>query len=133
MIARDDPESRRVRVREGLSALASGRFAERLRLEAAASLLILTHRALMAVRGGFWQGLRGDAPAAALERIIASWQPELLTASEYVESLAPADVTALIELGPLWAEAMLAAEAARDAPLPAASRGRKTRATVRRG
>lgn len=116
MNARDDPEARRARVRDGLSALATGRFTERLRLEAAASLLVLTHRALQLARGGLWEQLASNAPGAGLERIVAAWRPEDVTAAEYVETLMPADVKALIELGPIWAESMLAAEAARAAP-----------------
>lgn len=110
MIARDDPEARRARVRDGLSALATGRFAERLRMEAAASLLVVVHRALQLARSGLWVRLGTDAPGAALERIVGSWQPETLTAAEYIEALTPGQVSGLMELGPIWAESMLAAE-----------------------
>lgn len=124
MIPRDDPEARRARVRDGLSALATGRFAERLRLEAAASLLVVVHRALQLARSGQWVRLGSEAPGAALERIVGTWNPDTLTAAEYVEGLMPAQVSALIELGPIWAEAMLAAENARLAPTRARAPGR---------
>ena len=133
MIARDDPEARRTRVRAGLTALATGRFAERLRLEAAASLLLLTHRALRLAQGGLWVRLASNAPGAALERIVSAWQPETLTAAEYVEGLLPADVSALIELGPIWAESMLAAENERAAPVKQRGARRTMRVTSRRG
>ncbi|MCX7931711.1 MAG: hypothetical protein N2588_04085, partial [Rhodovarius sp.] len=93
------------RVLEGLASLASGRFAERMRLEAAARMLVLLRRALDLAERGELHGPPREEELREIEPILRGWAPEALTAAEYVEHLTAEQVMRLTTLGPLWAEA----------------------------
>jgi hypothetical protein len=96
------------RTMAGLAELSSGRFAERMRMDAAARLLVTIRRVLVLRRAG----MMGDPqPRSAqrravleVERIAARWRPDATTAAEYVSQLPPADVKSLTELAPVWAD-----------------------------
>lgn len=94
---------------EALDELASGRFAERMRLDAGARLLVLVKRVLMLRAAGMLpEAVPGQAQRRAvieIERIASGWNPTALTAGEYVSDLPPRDVRLLVELAPVWAGA----------------------------
>ena len=91
-----------------LTELSSGGFAERMRLDTAARLLVIIHRVLRLRAAGLmrapdpWPVPRDEW--LALERIGAGWNPDEMTASEFASDLEPADVTLLLELCPAWAQ-----------------------------
>ena len=94
---------------EALAELSSGRFAERMRLDAAARLLLVIKRVLMLRAAGL---LAQPVPRPTqrravieIERIVAGWNPGAITAAEFVHDLAPRDVGLLVELAPVWAGA----------------------------
>lgn len=96
-------------VMEALAELASGRFAERMRLDAATRLLVLVKRVLVLRAAGL---LRKPVPRPPqrrammeIERIAAGWNPTVTTAAEFVQDMPPADVRLLVELAPIWAVA----------------------------
>jgi len=92
---------------QSLADLASGRFAERMRLEAAARMLVVIHRTLLLRAAGL---LRQPVPHQAqrravleVERIARGWHPAAITAAEFVHDLSPGDVRLLLEFAPIWA------------------------------
>lgn len=98
------------RATAGLAELASGRFAERMRLDAAARLVMTIHRVL-ALRGAGMMPDPRPRPSqrravAEVERVAHDWNPASMTVREFVSELPPADVKVLIELSPIWADAM---------------------------
>jgi len=98
------------RAMTGLAELANGRFAERMRLDAAARLVVTIHRVLALRRAGMMADPRPRPPqrraVAEVERVAGEWNPASTTAREFVSELPPADVKALIELSPVWADAV---------------------------
>ncbi len=105
----------------GLDELATGRFAERMRRDAAARVLVTVKRVqqlrsvgLLAVASPRQALSRAAAQAqrravGEVERITAGWLPSAMTAAEFVGDLPPADVKLLTDLAPLWANALAAA------------------------
>jgi len=96
------------RTLQSLAELSSGDFAERMRLDAAARLLVTVHRVLclreagMMSAAGPWPIQRREL--LGVERIGAGWKPCEMTASEFISDLPPADVTLMMELCPAWAD-----------------------------
>jgi len=93
---------------QSLAELSSGGFTERMRLDAAARLLVTVHRVLRLREAGMmsapdpWPAQRREL--LAVERIGAGWKPYEMTASEFVSVLPPTDVTLMMELCPAWAD-----------------------------
>jgi len=93
---------------QSLAELSSGGFTERMRLDAAARLLVTVHRVLRLREAGMmsapdpWPPHRHEL--LEVERICAGWKPCEVTASEFVTDLPPADVTLMMELCPAWAD-----------------------------
>ena len=101
------------RTMAGLDELATGRFAERMRRDAAARVLVTVKRALR-LRAAGLLGSEVVRPAQRravheVERIVTGWLPASMTAAEFVGDLPPADVKVLTELAPVWADALKAA------------------------
>ena len=99
----------RVTTMEALAELSNGRFAERMRLDAAARLLVLIKRVLL-LRAAGWLAEPVPRPAQRravieIERIAGRWNPGLTTAAEFANDMAPRDVKLLVELAPTWAHA----------------------------
>lgn len=95
---------------EALGELSSGRFAERMRLDAAARLLVLVKRVLL-LRATGWLDDPVPRPGQRralieVERIVCQWNPGLTTAAEFVHDMPPRDVKLLVELAPVWAGAV---------------------------
>ncbi len=97
------------RALEGLEELATGRFAERMRRDAAARVLMTVKRVQRLRAAGLLDPAKPSArqrrAVAEVERIGAGWLSGSTTAAEYVSDLSPADLQALTELAPLWADA----------------------------
>ncbi|MBC7434026.1 MAG: hypothetical protein H7345_18375 [Rubritepida sp.] len=92
---------------EALAEVATGRFAERMLLDAAARLLLVVKRVLLLRATGM---LREAAPrppqrraVSEVERIVARWNPGATTAAEFAQDMAPRDVVLLVNLAPIWA------------------------------
>lgn len=88
--------------------LAEGGLAERMRLDAAARVLVTARRML---RIAPHQAAAGQAAEVVL-RVARAWDPAATTAAEHVEALAPADLDAFLAAAPRWAASV------RDAALP---------------
>jgi hypothetical protein len=96
------------RALDGLAELSSGRFAERMRIDAASRLLVTVHRVLR-LRAAGMMITPQPRPAQRramleVERICTGWNPASMTATEFVSDLPPADVKLLMELSPVWAD-----------------------------
>lgn len=94
---------------QALAELSSGRFAERMRLDAAARLVVVVKRVLM-LRGAGLLDEPTPRPAqrravTEIERIVATWNPAAITAAEFAQDMAPCDIKLLVEMAPIWAEA----------------------------
>ena len=96
---------------QALAELASGRFAERMRLDAAARLLVLVKRVLVLRAAGLLPEVPprpADRRAVVeVERIITGWNPNAITAAEFVADMPLRDVQLLVELAPAWAGAAI--------------------------
>ena len=102
----------RERVLASLAELVSGGMAERMRRDAATRVLV-TARRLMALTasgyglgerpGGATSGPAAGADARLVTELAAAWDPEALTAAEFVEGLAPAELDALLAAARPWA------------------------------
>ena len=98
-------EEMRLRAVHALEELADGSFAERMRVEAAARIVVTLRRvAVLAAAGEFG----GAAPAGPLAELAARWDAAAMTASEFADTLSPAELALLTEGAPAWAEALRA-------------------------
>lgn len=97
---------------EALAELASGRFAERMRLDAASRVLVVVKRVLTLRAAGLMAAPVPRQPqrraVIEIERIVGGWNPAAITAAEFVNDMPPRDVKLLVELAPLWAGAAAA-------------------------
>lgn len=109
-VARSDDQVERGRVIAAVAELAGGGLAERMRLDAAARVLV-TARRLLAVAPR--EAAAGPAAATVL-RVARAWDPAALTAAEQVEALAPAELDAFLAAAPRWAASV--GEGARGEP-----------------
>ncbi len=101
-ISRDDM---RQRAQRALEELADGSFAERMRLEAAARIIVTLRRvAVLAAEGEFG----GAMPSGPLAELAARWDATAMTASEFAETLTPTELALLTDGAPAWAEALRA-------------------------
>ncbi len=94
------------RVLSGLADLVNGGFAERVRLDAAARMLVLLRRAFDLARRGELPAPRAEG-MAELEALLRGWCAETLTAAEYVEGMQPEQLRVLTQRAPAWAAALL--------------------------
>ena len=98
---------RRGTAMEALAEVATGRFAERMRLDAAARLLLVVKRVLLLRAAGMLREVAPQPPqrraVTEVERIVARWNPGVTTAAEFVQDLTPRDVMLLVNLAQIWA------------------------------
>lgn len=107
-MAQHGPQLERGRVMAAVAELAEGGLSERMRLDAAARVLVTARRMLtLAPR----EAATGAAAATVL-RVARGWDPSVTTAAEHVEQLAPADLDAFLAAAPRWAASVR--EAARE-------------------
>lgn len=88
-----------MRVIETVAELADGGLAERMRIDAGVRLLVSARRLSAALP-------RPSMPSAAeatVTRVARGWDPAVMTAAEYVETLPIAELDAFIAAGPVWA------------------------------
>ncbi len=87
------------RVMAAVVEMADGGLSERMRLDAAARVLVAARRMLdIAPR----EAATGTAAGAVLQ-VARGWDPALTTAAEQAESLAPAALDAFLAAAPRWA------------------------------
>lgn len=92
----------RGRVLAAVAELADGGLAERMRLDAAARVLVMARRLLTLTPREAAQG-----PASGLVlRVARGWDPAATTAAEHVEGLAPSELDAFLAAAPRWAAAV---------------------------
>jgi hypothetical protein len=96
------PEAMRQRALETLAALVGGTFWEKMRIEAAARIIVTARRMALLAESG---ALEGAAPAGVILPIAARWDAAAMTANEFAETLETAEIVALLEEAPGWAEA----------------------------
>jgi hypothetical protein len=109
-----------------LAELAGGRFPERMRIDAAARIVITARRlAVLTAAGEIARPRTGPVPADAPEAVVAAitsgWDPEAVTATEYAEALPSADLDLLLQAAPAWAVEVWA----RRVPLPDGEKQRR--------
>ncbi|MGG5818493.1 hypothetical protein [Falsiroseomonas sp. HW251] len=89
----------RERVLAAAAEFADGGLAERMRLDAAARVVVTARRLL----GVAPREAATGASAAPVLRVARAWDPAALTAAEHVEHLAPAELDAFLAAAPRWA------------------------------
>ena len=98
---------RRDTAMEALAEVATGRFADRMLLDAAARLLLVVKRVLLLRTAGMLREVAPRKPERRavneVERIVARWNPSATTATEFVQDMAPRDVMLLVNLAQTWA------------------------------
>lgn len=99
------PEAMRQRALETLASLVGGTFWEKMRIEAAARILVTARRVALLAESG---ALEGPPPAGVILPIAARWDAVAMTANEYAETLETAEVVAILEEAPAWSEAVWA-------------------------
>lgn len=103
-------EEMRERAWRALAELADGTFEERLRQEAAARIIVTLRRVAL-LRAAGEQEL--PVPPPGLAAIAARWDAAAMTAAEFAETLGAAELSALVERAPGWAEGLGVRTAAR--------------------
>lgn len=85
------------RMRQALAEIADHGLAELMRRDAAVRLLVLARRLPVSA---------AETPAVALvRRLAAGWDPSVMTAGEYAESLSVAELDGLLRAARAWAAA----------------------------
>jgi hypothetical protein len=97
------PDAMRQRALETLAALVGGSFGEKMRIEAAARIIITARRVALLAAGG---ELEGSGQAGLVANLATRWDAVAMTANEFAETLEPAEVIALLDQAPAWAEAI---------------------------
>jgi hypothetical protein len=103
------PAAMRERVLASLAELVAGGMTERMRRDAAARVLVTARRLMALSAAGYGAGGRPgrEAPAAAGDRIVTdlatAWEPEVLTAAEFAETLTPTEIDTLLSAARSWA------------------------------
>lgn len=100
----------RERAWRALAELADGTFEERLRQEAAARIVVTLRRVALLREAGEREL---PPPPPELAAIAARWDATAMTATEFAESLGPAELSALVAGAPGWAEGLGVRTAAR--------------------
>lgn len=99
------PEAMRERALETLASLVGGTFWEKMRIEAAARIIVTARRVALLAEGA---ALAGPPLAGVILPIAARWDAAAMTAHEFAETLETAEVVAILEEAPGWAEAVWA-------------------------
>lgn len=96
------PDAMRLRALETLASLVGGTFWEKMRIEAAARILVTARRVALLAEA---DQLEGPPPDGAILPIAARWDAAAMTANEFTETLETAEIIAILEEAPGWAEA----------------------------
>lgn len=102
------PDAMRGRALETLAALVGGTFWEKMRIEAASRIIVTARRVALLAETEL---LAGPPPSGAVIVIAARWDAAAMTAHEFAETLETAEIIALLEEAPGWAEAVWAQQA----------------------
>lgn len=86
--------------------LATGQFAEQMRLDAAQRVIVMVRRVavLQALADGL--GQMQAPPQGWLSQLARTWDPHAMTAREFVELLSPGDVDRIVFEATAWARAV---------------------------
>ena len=79
------PEAMRLRALETLAALVGGTFWEKMRIEAAARILVTARRVAVLAEG---DGLEGPAPEGSILALALRWDAPAMTVNEFAEIVA---------------------------------------------
>ena len=101
------PDAMRSRALETLASLVGGTFWEKIRIEAAARILVTARRVALLAEGG---QLEGAAPESTIRTLAQLWDANAMTAHEFAETLQTAEVIDVLAEAPTWAEAVWAAQ-----------------------
>jgi hypothetical protein len=101
------PDAMRGRALETLASLVGGTFWEKMRIEAAARILVTARRVALLAEDDL---LQGPAPEGAILSIAQRWDAGAMTANEFAETLETAEIVAILAEAPAWAEAIWAAQ-----------------------
>lgn len=96
------PDAMRQRALETLASLVGGTFWEKMRIEAAARIIVTARRVALLAGAG---ALDGPAPQGAIHGLAARWDAGAMTAHEFAETLETAEIVAILAEAPGWAEA----------------------------
>jgi hypothetical protein len=99
------PEAMRQRALETLASLVGGTFWEKMRIEAAARILVTARRVALLAEAG---AMGGPPPPGVIMPIAARWDAAAMTANEFAETLETAEIVAILEQAPAWSEAVWA-------------------------
>lgn len=99
------PEAMRHRALDTLACLVGGRFGERMRMEAAARIIVTARRvALLAAAGTLAPLPATERPAALITTVAEAWDAAVMTVNEFIETLEPAEIAAILAEAPAWAD-----------------------------
>jgi hypothetical protein len=98
-VSRRDDRAEQGRVMAAVADLAGPGLEERMRLDAAARVLVTARRLLRVAPREAASG----ASAATVLRVARAWDPMATTAAEQAETLAPAELDAFLAAAPRWA------------------------------
>ena len=101
------PDAMRLRALETLASLVGGTFWEKMRIEAAARILVTARRVALLAES---QLLEGPAPEGPILALAQRWDASAMTANEFAETLETAEIVAVLAEAPAWAEAVWAAQ-----------------------
>ncbi|MCU0888393.1 MAG: hypothetical protein MUF65_12720 [Rubritepida sp.] len=102
-------EEMRAHALRTLAELVGGVFAERMRIEAAARIIVTARRVALLAEAGLLDPVPTGG-GGAVEALAARWDSVAMTVTEFVETLPPAELAAVLEEAPLWAEAVWAGQ-----------------------
>ncbi|HEV7263864.1 MAG TPA: hypothetical protein VGN83_02955 [Falsiroseomonas sp.] len=102
MVGHETGPAEHGRVMAAVADLADGGLAERMRLDAAARVLVVVRRALAVAPR---EAAAGPASATVL-RVAHGWDPAATTAAEHAEALAPVELDGFLAAAPCWAAAV---------------------------
>lgn len=103
-------EEMRAHALRTLAELVGGVFAERMRIEAAARIIVTARRVALLAEAGLLDPVPAGGGGGAVEALAARWDSVAMTVTEFVETLPPAELAAVLEEAPLWAEAVWAGQ-----------------------
>lgn len=99
------PDAMRQRALDTLACLVGGRFGERMRLEAAARIIVTARRfALLAAAGTLDPLPVMEGPPPLITTVAARWDAAAMTVSEFIETLEAAEIAAILAEAPAWAD-----------------------------
>jgi hypothetical protein len=101
------PDAMRLRALETLASLVGGTFWEKMRIEAAARILVTARRVALLAES---EQLEGPAPEGAILDLAQRWDAGAMTANEFAETLETAEIVAVLAEAPAWAEAVWGAQ-----------------------